>query len=192
MARQALASCGLVLCLLVGSANAALPVFQQPGWSALTSGQKAFLEPLKDDWNAMDAFRRKKWLGIATRYGDMTPEEQASIQRNMRDWARLSSEERKAAREQYKKLKKVEPEKRLAVKLKWEEYSALPPEERDRLRGEAPKRPQLKTPTKSGLSAPAPSVKRAPTVAQSPLSPIKPPQSPLVPKEGMPVPPPLP
>lgn len=199
MARQALAGCGLVVCLLfgiaAGNAEAALPIFEQPGWSALTAEQKAFLEPLKDDWSGMDAFRRKKWLGIAERYPEMSQEEQLSVQRNMREWARLSSEERKAAREQYKKLKKVGPEKRQAVKQKWEEYSALPAEERSRLRDLAPKRPQVKTPTKPPAAAqaggkPATSPTLAPK--RSPLSPIKPPQSPLVPKENKPVPPPLP
>lgn len=183
MAGQALARSGLICCLLfgpaAGSVHAAfpLPVFEQPGWAALTAEQRAVLAPLKEDWPTMDAFRRKKWIGIANRYADMSPAEQASIQRNMKEWARLSAEERKAAREQYKKLQKVAPEKRQAVKQKWEEYSALPQEERDRLRDAAPKRATAKPP-----ASPPPN-------PRSPLSPIKPPQSPLVPKEGRPVPP---
>ena len=39
----------------------------------------------------MDAFRRKKWIGIAQRYPEMTPIEQASMQRNMREWATTCS-----------------------------------------------------------------------------------------------------
>lgn len=172
-----------LLLLAMMPAQAALPIFEQPQWAMLTAEQMLILAPLKNEWDAMDAFRRKKWLGIAERYRDMSPAEQDSIQRNMREWARLAPEERKAVREQYKKLRKVTPEQRQVVKQKWEEYSSLPPVTRDHMKDIAPKRPKVKTPKKP-VDKQTDSVARIPAAlpSRSPLSPIKPPQSALAPK----------
>lgn len=187
-------TCGLLLGVLLGTAQAAgVPSLDQPNWSALTPEQKAILAPLSGEWNAMESFRRKKWLGIAQRYPSMSPTEQASMQRNMQEWARLAPEERKAVREKYKTLNKVAPEEKQAVKEKWEEYRALPQEEKDQLRKGAARRPQVKTPVKPPAASPVVksgvipgvSAQRIPSSQpRSPLSPLKPPQSPLVPQAG--------
>ena len=178
--------------LLTGQAHAALPQFEQPGWTALTLEQQAILAPLKKEWGEMDAFRRKKWIGIALRFPAMTPEEQGSIQHNMREWARLAPEERKLAREKYKSLKRFSVEERQVVKQKWEEYSTLTEEEKERLRSKAPKQPKVKTPTKPPTAVPADNRVATPTVppSRSPLSPRKPPQSPLAPKPAPAISPP--
>lgn len=167
---------------------AALPQFEQPGWVALTPDQKTILAPLEKEWGEMDAFRRKKWLGIANRFPDMTAEEQASILRNIRQWARLAPEERKIAREKYKSLKRITPDERRLVRQKWEEYAALTDEEKERLRKKALQQKKLKTPKKPPApiqAMPVPVGKRVatPTITtpQSPISPIKPPQSALAP-----------
>jgi len=176
---------------LSGNALAALPQFEQPGWMALTPEQQAILAPLKKEWGEMDAFRRKKWIGIAQRYPAMTPAEQASMQRNMREWARLAPEERKIAREKYKSLQKIPPDKRQTVRQKWAEYSTLTDEEKDRFRKQAPVRPKVKTPSKPPAGV-APADKRVATpvvpAPRSPLSPRKPPQSPLAPPARQPPP----
>ena len=169
--KRALVGISLLWLLTAFPASAALPVFEQPRWQSLSVTQQKILAPLKAEWDDMDPFRRKKWIGIAQRYDEMTPVEQESIQRNMKAWAKLAPEERKAAREQYKKLKKSTPEQRQVVKQQWEAYSALSEDERDRLRARAPRHPQTKTPAKS--------------MAQSPLSPIKPPQSVMTPKPAV-------
>ncbi|GAB1392421.1 hypothetical protein MASR1M60_05840 [Rhodocyclaceae bacterium] len=169
-------------------AHAALPQFEQPGWVALTPDQKAILAPLEQEWGEMDAFRRKKWLGIASRFPDMSPEEQTGIKRNIREWARLAPEERKIAREKYKSLKRIAPDKRRIVRQKWEEYSALTDEEKERLRKKAPRQKKLKTPPKPSAPvsvSPVTVGKRVATPAitapRSPISPIKSPQSALAP-----------
>lgn len=195
MARKTLAGWGLVVALilggLIGEARAVVPILDQPRWAALAPEQKTILAPLEKEWDAMEAYRRKKWLGIAQRYPAMSPAEQASMQRNMRDWVRLAPEERKAAREKFKTLNKAAPEERQIVRQKWDEYNALPQEERDRLRTEASRRPQVKTPTRPpAADAPAPSGiagSQGVGVPRSPLSPLKPqPQSPLIPPGSKP------
>ncbi len=189
MARKKLAGWARVIALglwvgtLSGNALAALPQFEQPGWVALTPEQRTILAPLEKDWAGMDAFRRKKWLGIAQRYPTMSPVEQVSMQRNMWEWARLAPEDRKVAREKYKTLKQFAPEERQVVRQKWEEYSTLTDEEKERLRKKAPRSPKVRTPTKPPVAAPPDKRVATPTVPppRSPISPRKPPQSPLVP-----------
>jgi len=182
-----LATLFLVVAPLPAQANT-LPQFEQPGWVALTPDQKTVLAPLKKEWGEMDAFRRKKWLGIANRFHDMPPEELASILRNIREWARLAPEERKIAREKYKSLKRITPDERRLVRQKWEAYAALTDEEKERLRQKAPQQKKPKTPAKLPAPARAKPVvveKRVATHAlttpRSPISPIKPPQSTLAP-----------
>ncbi|NWG31504.1 MAG: DUF3106 domain-containing protein [Rhodocyclaceae bacterium] len=177
--------------LLAGSsAHAALPRFEQPEWSALTPEQRAILAPLEKEWGEMDAFRRKKWIGIAQRYPSMTPAEQASLQRNMREWARLAPEERQIAREKYKSLLRIAPEERAAIKQKWQEYSALSEQEKEHLRSKVPSQPRIKTPKKPPAAAPLPHERVAtPVVAapSSPISPFKPPKNPLRPNATTPL-----
>ena len=40
----------------------------------------------------------------------------------MREWAKLTPEQRRVARENYKTIKKLPPEKRKEVKAQWQEY----------------------------------------------------------------------
>jgi hypothetical protein len=40
----------------------------------------------------------------------------------MKDWAKLTPEQRRAAREKYKTIKKLPPDKREQVKAQWQEY----------------------------------------------------------------------
>jgi len=193
MARSRIARCGVVLlfCLATGVAAAAgLPQFEQPGWTALTPEQKAILAPLQQEWAEMDAFRRKKWLGIAQRYPTLSPTEQASQQRNMREWARLAPEERKTARQKYQSLRRFSPEERQVVKQKWDEYSTLTDEEKERLRNKAPRRPQVKTPARPPAAAPVDRRVATPHLPPppSPLSPRKAPQSTLLPPGTRPAP----
>lgn len=112
-------------------------VLSTPKWSELNAQQKKILEPLGRDWDAMDTFRRQRWLGIAQRYSRMTPEEQARLNERMAPWAHLAPEERIKAREKFKKLQKAPPELRDTVKQKWQEYQNLPDEEKQRLAEQA-------------------------------------------------------
>jgi cell shape-determining protein MreC len=78
----------------------------------------------------MDSARRKKWLGIATRYPSMTSLEQQRIQSQMRDWAALTPDQRKQVRDKYKNIKQLPPEKHEKIKHKWREYEQLREEQK--------------------------------------------------------------
>lgn len=130
------------------------PPLPQPSWTQLNAEQKRVLAPLAGEWDKMDGFRRKKWLGIAQRYPSLSPEEQARVQQRMTDWAKLTPDERKRAREKYLSMQKAPPEKKDAVKLKWEEYKELPEDERNRLKAEASRKPTPRpTPSKPAVAA---------------------------------------
>ncbi len=140
------------------------PPLSQPSWSELSAEQKRVLAPLSGEWDKMDGFRRKKWLGIAQRYQSLSPDEQARMQRRMTAWAKLTPDERKRARDRYKSLQKAPPEKKEAVKQKWEEYKVLPESEKARLKAEAARKPTpSRAPSKAAI-APKP-----PPPANTPL-----------------------
>lgn len=106
----------------------------QPTWRGLSAEQQTVLAPLAGEWDRMENYRRKKWLGIAQRYRTMKPEEQQRLQEKMRDWARLTPEQRLAAREKFKEFNQMTPEEKAALRQKWQEYNQLPEDERRRTR----------------------------------------------------------
>lgn len=165
MAFRALVA-GLVLLLSsFSTAHAVVPDLRQPGWAELTQEQKQILAPLARDWDKMEAFRKKKWLGIAKRYPTMKPEEQARVQRRMQDWASLTPEQRSQARTQYKSLITAPPETKQAIKQKWEQYKELPDEEKKRLAKKAAGKPS----SKAGMAKPQGLATKLPATPPQPL-----------------------
>ncbi|MFA7279063.1 MAG: DUF3106 domain-containing protein [Sterolibacterium sp.] len=161
---------GVVLALalaLAPPASAAvppLPPLKQPTWTELSPQQREILAPLSGEWDKLESYRRKKWVGIAQRYPAMSAEEQQRLQLRMKTWASLSPEERTRAREQYKALQKVPAEQRQTVNQKWQEYKNLPDAEKERLKKLAATR---KTQPKSGASRVMPAPVQAPTPASA-------------------------
>ena len=147
----------------LGHACIVLPL-SQPSWAELTVEQKRILAPLAPEWDKMEGFRRKKWIGIAQRYSSLSADEQARMQRRMTDWAKLTPDERKRARDKYKSLQKDPPEKKEAVKLKWQEYKQLPESEKTRLKAEAVQKPTPRpAPSKQAVAAKSPAAPTGPS-----------------------------
>lgn len=153
------------LILTTAVVHAFVSPLSQPSWTELSTEQQKILAPLSNDWSEMDAFQRKKWIGVAKHYPLMTEEEKARTQRRMTVWAKLTPEERKLARTKYKTLQKAPPEKKEAVKQKWEEYQGLPDGEKAQLKIKASRKAKSgvghsKLPMPKGVgiqpSAPAP------------------------------------
>jgi hypothetical protein len=94
----------------------------KPDWSELTPARQNVLAPLKEGWGSLDTVSRKKWVGVADRYPKMKPAEQQRLQTRMKDWAKLTPEQRRVAREKYLALKKMPPAKREQVKTQWQQY----------------------------------------------------------------------
>lgn len=126
----------------------------QPKWVELSTQQKTVLAPLAADWDSMEGYRRKKWIGIAQRFHAITGDEQVRIQRQMQEWAKLTPEQRRVAREKFQSVSQLPTEKKQELKQKWEEYSSLPEEERQKLQQQAVSLPQPKPgrPTAAGVT----------------------------------------
>ena len=136
-----LGAVSLILSLLLSPAQAAPATpLQQPNWSELTPAQQQILTPLTKDWDGLESFRRKKWLGIAQRYPGMKPEQQQRVSTQMKAWAALTPQERNSARAKFKQQKKELPEQRAAHRQKWEQYQALPEPEKKKFREAAAKK----------------------------------------------------
>ncbi len=151
-----------------------VPPLSQPTWAELNPEQKRVLAPLSAEWDTMEGFRRKKWLGIAQRYQHLSSDEQARVQRRMIDWSRLTPDERKRARDQYKSLQKAPPEKKEEVKLKWQEYKELPESEKAKLKAEASRKPTPRpAPSKPAVTPqqPTTATNPAPPAAGDPTAP---------------------
>lgn len=129
-------------------------------WHKLTRAQQTALQPLAGEWDRLDAPRRQKWLDIANRYASMKPGEQARVQERMRDWVKLTPEQRRQVRENYTRSKRIDPGQKSA---QWQQYQQLSDEEKQKLAAEAAaKKPLNRIPAvdsttrKLPLSLPAP------------------------------------
>lgn len=107
-------------------------------WSALTSEQRAALRPLRDQWSSLGADDQRKWLAMARNFNQLAPDERATLQRRMSDWARLSPAQRARARLNFGEARRIPSEEK---RTRWEEYQALTPEQREQLARERPKPP---------------------------------------------------
>jgi hypothetical protein len=178
MGRRLLASLALIGILAAAPLSALeLPQLRQPSWKELSVQQKQVLAPLSGDWDDMESVRRKKWIGIAARYPYMTPEEQARVQSQMREWAKLSPQERRLVRDKYKSLRQAPLEQQATIKQKWQEYKELPDDEKKRLQEEAKARAPVAKP-KVVKNKQQPKVTPAAALAAPPKS-ILPPIAPV-------------
>lgn len=93
-----------------------------PAWHQLTPEQQRILAPIQGEWDSFDTQRKRKWLGITQRYPKMGPDEQARLQRRMKEWATLTPAQRQAARDKYREFEQLTPAERQAMREKWEKY----------------------------------------------------------------------
>ena len=139
-----------------GPASATL---DKPVWRELNRAQQVALEPLHQEWDAMEGVRKQKWLDIANRFSSMKPDEQQRMHERMRAWLKMTPEERRVVRENYTMTKKLD---KSAKSVQWEQYQQLPEEEKRRLAAEAAARKHVtNVPPKTQPTAVAP-IKPAP------------------------------
>lgn len=106
----------------------------KPLWASLTPVQQAALEPLAGEWDRMDAPRKQKWLEIANRFASMKADEQARVHEKMREWVKMTPDERRLVRENFTKAKKLDTTQKSE---QWEKYQQLPEEQKQKLAAEA-------------------------------------------------------
>lgn len=142
---------GLVVALSVLAAQAAkgaaaLPpsvgmaeVGNNPSWSALTLQQQAALQPLATQWPTLDATSKDKWLNVASRYHQLSPQEQARMQDRMTQWAKLPPKARGEARLRFQQTRQLPSQER---QEKWAAYQALSSDDRKALAQKARRKQQ--------------------------------------------------
>lgn len=106
----------------------------KPLWTELTPAQQQALAPLTPEWDKMDSLRKKKWLQIGNKFPNMKPEDQQRLQERMREWVKLTPEQRRVVRENYARSKKIDPSQKSA---QWHQYQQLPEEQKKRLAADA-------------------------------------------------------
>ena len=187
------------LCLWVATIGLPAPALAftppQPAWNQLSSPQQEALKPLAGEWDKLDNFRKKKWLGVAEKFSSMAPDAQKRLHARMGDWARMTPEQRRAARDNFQQAKTLPPEQK---KAEWQKYQTLPESQKKRIAAAAEstkpvKRKQerraqtanaktAKPTAKAAQGAPAPTVPPATApVASAPVPPEAPAASPASP-----------
>jgi Protein of unknown function (DUF3106) len=129
----ALLFAGATVSAQTGGVVAAKPAPSLPGrplWMDLAESQQQALAPLAQLWPTMTEQHKRKWLAISQNFGQLTTDEQATVQGRMREWAALSPQQRTAARLNYADAKQLLQEDK---KAKWEAYQALPPQAKQKL-----------------------------------------------------------
>ena len=91
----------------------------------------------------VEGLGKKKWLEIANHFSSLKPDEQQRVHERMRDWVKLTPEQRRVARENYARTKKIEPARKSA---QWEQYQQLPEDQKIKLAADAANKKQLAVP----------------------------------------------
>jgi hypothetical protein len=132
-------------------------------WSELTPLQQQALAPLAGEWDQLDAFRKGKWLAIGNKYHSMKPDEQNRVQERMREWIKLTPEQRKMARESFARAKKLDSTQK---NEQWQQYQQLPEEQKKKLAEDATAKKKVATLPSAASQAknekPVPPIKSAP------------------------------
>ena len=102
----------------------------RPLWMDLSESQQQALSPLAQLWPTMTEPHKRKWLAISQNFGQLSADEQTTVQGRMREWAALSPQQRSAARLNYADAKQLLQDDK---KAKWEAYQALSPEAKQKL-----------------------------------------------------------
>jgi len=116
------------------SAPHSSPSATKPLWQELTPAQQQALAPFVTEWDQMESMRKKKWLEIGNKFSTMKPEEQQRVQARMREWAKLTPDQRRLARESYVRTKKLNRDQKSAH---WQQYQQLPEEQKKKLAADA-------------------------------------------------------
>ena len=110
-------------------------------WNKLSAPQKEILGPLESDWDSLGGERKQKWLQVAAKFSKLPSNDQERLKSRMREWAKLSPNERRIARDNYLQSLNIPSEKKAEA---WQAYQQLSPEERKKLADEAAqKKPSL-------------------------------------------------
>jgi len=101
-----------------------------PLWTDLSPAHRKVLAPLANDWNALDARSKERWMDVAGRFPKMPPDEQQRATQRMGEWAHMTVAQRTQARMNFQETRGLTKEEREA---RWKAYQALPDDKKREL-----------------------------------------------------------
>jgi hypothetical protein len=99
----------------------------KPGWSDLSQSQRQVLASFESQWQQLPLNEKRAWADLASRFPQMSEQDQARVQRRISEWAKLSPEERKLARANFRMAQQTGSAN---LQADWERYQAMTPEQR--------------------------------------------------------------
>jgi hypothetical protein len=114
----------------VGGAHPLPKTLDKPLWRDLSSSQQVALAPLEPEWDRMEGLRKRKWIEMSSRFASLPSLEQQRVHERMRQWMRLTPEQRERARENYSKTSRLAQGDKAAD---WENYKQLSADEKRNL-----------------------------------------------------------
>lgn len=115
---------------VVAGASPLPKALDKPLWRDLSSAQQVALAPLEPEWDRMEGLRKRKWIEMSARFASMPPSEQQRVHERMRQWMKLTPQQRELARENYSRTSRLAQGDKAAD---WENYKQLSPEEKRKL-----------------------------------------------------------
>jgi hypothetical protein len=122
----------------------------KPAWKELSPAQREALAPLANDWDGLERSRKLKWLDVANKYPQLSPEGQKRLHERMLEFVKLTPEQRNTARTNFQRAYELPMEQRQSLV---QQYQELPPEKKQALADKAAKKAD---PPRRGASKPDP------------------------------------
>jgi hypothetical protein len=122
----------------------------KPAWKDLSASQRDALAPLAKDWDGFDRSRKLKWLDVANKYPQLSPEGQKRLHERMVEFVKLTPEQKRTARTNFQRAYELPIEQRQSLV---QQYQELPPEKKQALADKAGKKVE---PPRRGATKPVP------------------------------------
>lgn len=109
----------------------------RPTWKELSPAQREALAPLAKDWDGFERMRKLKWLEVAAKYPQLSPEGQKKLHERMAEFVKLTPEQRRTARSNFQRAYELPKEQRESLV---QQYQELPAEQKRALADKAAKK----------------------------------------------------
>src|SRR6185503_21249884 len=91
----------------------------QTPWTSLSPEQRRILGPVAPDWERMPGYQQQRLMSAARQYPSLQPIQKERFDQRIRDWATMTTDQRKAARETFQGLRKLPPDKQHELRERW-------------------------------------------------------------------------
>jgi hypothetical protein len=109
----------------------------RPAWKDLSPSQKEALAPLAGQWDQFDRDRKVKWLEVANKYPQLSPDGQRRLHERMGEFTKLTPEQRRTARSNFQRAYELPRDQRESLV---QQYQDMPPDKKRELAERAAKK----------------------------------------------------